>query len=116
MSCQELPRYRCHKEVWALKIAEVRTVQEPVYERAVCRGCAALGSACGRCERCQWLAEHGNPGYVIVPEDQRYARFCVTAAWVNQHKPQAGGYWVVYKDGYQSFSPKEAFEDGYALI
>jgi len=37
----------------------------------------------------------------------------VSAAWVAKHDPKAGGYYVVYKDGYASFSPAEAFDDGY---
>jgi len=35
--------------------------------------------------------------------------------YLKKHNPQIGGYYVLYKDGYESFSPKEAFEDGYAL-
>lgn len=30
--------------------------------------------------------------------------------------PAAGGYYVVYEDGYQSYSPAKAFEDGYAPV
>jgi hypothetical protein len=33
-----------------------------------------------------------------------------------KHKPEVGGYYVVYKDGYRSFSPAEAFETGYEKI
>lgn len=40
----------------------------------------------------------------------------VDEGWVRQHKPQAGGYAVVYNDGYMSFSPAEPFEAGYALV
>lgn len=32
-----------------------------------------------------------------------------------KHKPYAGGYYVVYEDGYTSFSPAEAFESGYTI-
>lgn len=112
----EMPRYRCHKEVWALKVGEIIQVQEPTFQGAVCRGCVQFGSACGHCERCRWREEHSDPGYVIVPEDQRYARFCVQKSWVLKHKPVTGGYYVVYKDGYSSFSPQAAFEEGYAPI
>lgn len=51
----EMPRYRCHKEVWALN-------------------------------------------------------------YVRKHSPKVGGYFVVYPDGYQSWSPEEAFESGYTRV
>jgi hypothetical protein len=35
---------------------------------------------------------------------------------LDKHKPEVGGYYVVYKEGYKSFSPAGAFEEGYALI
>lgn len=79
----EMPKYRCHKDVWALKIAEVLNSSEPGMARA------------------------------LVPEDPRYAVFSVTHEYAAKHNPQPGGYFVVYKDGYKSFSPAEAFEDGY---
>lgn len=41
----------------------------------------------------------------------------VQASYMAQHAPQVGGYFVVYEpDGYQSYSPAKAFEDGYTLI
>lgn len=40
----------------------------------------------------------------------------VDREWVARHKPQTGGYFVVYADGYQSFSPAKAFEDGYTRV
>lgn len=36
--------------------------------------------------------------------------------WFIKHTPQVGGYLVEYEDGYQSYSPAEAFESGYTLI
>ncbi len=36
--------------------------------------------------------------------------------YCKKHKPVAGGYYVLYKDGYESFSPAKAFEEGYSLI
>ncbi|MFZ2306826.1 MAG: hypothetical protein WAW73_20320 [Rhodoferax sp.] len=38
------------------------------------------------------------------------------ADWHQKHKPQVGGYLVQYEDGYQSFSPAKAFEEGYIRI
>lgn len=36
--------------------------------------------------------------------------------WHVKHQPQVGGYYVVYDDGYQSFSPAKAFEEGYTRV
>jgi hypothetical protein len=36
--------------------------------------------------------------------------------WHLKHKPEVGGYYVVYEDGYASYSPARAFEDGYTRI
>lgn len=36
--------------------------------------------------------------------------------WMARHKPVVGGYLVEYEDGYQSFSPAEAFESGYTRV
>ena len=80
----EMPRYRSHKEVRALKI------------RAITRN--ADGSA------------------IILPETRGHAQFTVDAGYVAKHDPKAGGYYVVYADGYKSWSPAEAFESGYTLI
>jgi len=83
VSC-EMPRYRCHKEVHALKIEKVVRMND----------------------------ESG----VLYPMDKRYGDFEVDTAYMQKHDPRAGGYYVVYADGYTSFSPAEAFEDGYTLI
>lgn len=40
----------------------------------------------------------------------------VDAAWSHKHQPDPGGYFVVYADGYQSFSPADAFESGYTRV
>ena len=40
----------------------------------------------------------------------------VTAAYMEKHKPQIGGYYVLYSDGYASWSPAEAFEEGYTQM
>jgi hypothetical protein len=82
----EMPRYQSHKKVWALKIKEVR------------------------------LVPAGPDVHTIVPEDGRYAPITISDEYVNKHKPEAGGYYVVYDDGYKSFSPAKAFDEGYSLI
>jgi hypothetical protein len=40
----------------------------------------------------------------------------VSQEWLNKHKPKIGGYYVIYGDGYTSYSPAKAFEDGYTLM
>lgn len=77
----EMPRYKSHKQVWALKIKAVEL--------------------------------HAASGHIIHPEDQRYAPFKVADEYIQKHNPQPGGYYVVYDDGYKSFSPAKAFEEGY---
>jgi len=85
---REMPRYKCVKEVWALKIAEIK--QDGEGENRETDGSA-----------------------MITPADEGFAPFKVSAAYMNKHKPQVGGYYVRYKDGYESWSPAEAFEEGY---
>lgn len=53
---------------------------------------------------------------VITPEEPEYGPFPVDAEYMGKHKPRIGGYYVVYEDGYKSWSPAEAFENGYIKI
>jgi hypothetical protein len=39
-----------------------------------------------------------------------------TLDWYKKHTPACGGYYVKYADGYASFSPAKAFEEGYAPL
>lgn len=49
----------------------------------------------------------------ITPVEDGYGVFLVTFEYMEKHKPHVGGYFVRYKDGYCSFSPAKAFEEGY---
>ena len=89
----EMPRYQCHKQVWALKIESIELVRVPSTE--------------GQGELV---------GAFITPVEEGYTPFRVDREYVQKHEPQAGGYYVVYKDGYASFSPAQAFEEGYTRI
>ena len=51
----------------------------------------------------------------IQPEENGYADIQVDSQFMLKHNPVAGGYFVVYEDGYRSFSPAKAFEEGYTL-
>lgn len=90
----EMPKYRCHKEVHALKIQDI----EYDHVAAKKEGRETDGSA------------------LIHPEEDGFAPFKVDANYLNKHSPVAGGYYVVYSDGYQSFSPAAAFEGGYVRV
>ena len=59
----------------------------------------------------------GEDGSAILYHDEKYfIPVKVDAEYVRKHKPQAGGYFVIYEDGYASWSPAEAFESGYTRI
>lgn len=79
----EMPRYKSHKTVWALKIAAIEILQD------------------GRAK--------------IAPKDQGYAAFETTLPYKPVFKGDENdlGYYVQYADGYVSWSPSKAFEDGY---
>lgn len=55
-------------------------------------------------------------GAHLMFEEAGYSPIAVDANWYRKHDPQKGGYYVVYEDGYVSFSPAEAFEGGYTRI
>lgn len=89
-----MPTYRSHKEVRALKIKSI----DFDYDKAVLEGRETDGSA------------------IITPEDEGYSPFRVNSEYIHKHDPKAGGYYVVYEDGYESWSPAKAFEQGYTRI
>jgi hypothetical protein len=53
---------------------------------------------------------------MITPYEEGYDSFRVSLSYVSKHTPQIEGYYVVYEDGYESWSPARAFEDGYTRI
>lgn len=48
--------------------------------------------------------------------NSRYSPRIVAKEVVSRYIPMPGDYFVVYEGGYESISPKAAFEDGYTLI
>lgn len=94
-TCTPMPQYQSHKKVWALKIAAISYDMDA----AIADGNRETdGSA------------------VITPVERGYAPFIVNAEYVRRHQPQVGGYYVQYADGYTSFSPARAFEEGYTRL
>lgn len=58
----------------------------------------------------------GDGGATITPSDAGFEPFTMAREFMLRHHPVAGGYLVRYEDGYASFSPAKAFEEGYTLI
>jgi hypothetical protein len=54
-------------------------------------------------------------GDVVFADFQRYGTLHCEAKMFSRYVPQPGDYLVFYEDGYKSFSPKKAFEDGYTI-
>jgi hypothetical protein len=53
---------------------------------------------------------------LLLIEDKGFSPIAVSKEYVDKHQPESGGYYVVYSDGYKSFSPASAFEAGYDRI
>ncbi|XUO88434.1 hypothetical protein RVM26_04860 [Halomonas sp. KM072] len=80
-----MPKYQSHKQVWALRIAGVEIHKD--------------GSA------------------TIAPKDDGYAPFRTRVGWADrfQGSEEDPGVYVEYEDGFTSWSPTKAFDDGYSL-
>ena len=83
----ELPKYRCHKVVEAVKIVGFSV-----------------------------FTARGAPKGQLLLKVDGYPDIEVSDEWWGKHKPKENGYFVRYEDGYESFSPAEAFEAGYTLM
>jgi hypothetical protein len=83
---REMPRYRSHKEVWALKIDAIEI--------------------------------HQDQSATIAPADEGFAPFKTKPGWAERWggSEDDTGYYVQYADGFASWSPTTAFEDGYTRI
>lgn len=82
----EMPRYRSHKTVHALKIGD---------------GMFGL---------------HANGDVTLPFADGGFSPITVDKAVVARYFPVPGDYLVIYEDGYRSISPGKVFEDGYTRI
>ncbi len=81
-----LTAYRCYKTVWAMKIDKINHLSDKVDD--------------DNGDRYELVSSVGN---TVV----------VTSTYIQRYSPYSGGYYVMYTDGYESFSPAKAFEDGY---
>lgn len=79
----EVPRFISHKEVHALEIERVESVNPPVR------------------------------GATVVFADERFGSIECEAKMFARYVPVRGDFFVFYEDGYKSFSPRKSFEEGY---
>jgi hypothetical protein len=91
-----MPAYKSHKTVYALKIRMIEDI-------------TSGGSYLHFEDIVSSDVRH-------VPVLLRYAPLYAGMDYISKHNPQPGGYYVVYEDGYKSWSPAEAFENGYTKI
>lgn len=82
----EMPRYQCHKKVWALKIARIDYPTK-------------TGGA---------IIHPADEGYAAFAVSADYVR--------RHHPLAGGYYVVYEGDGYKSYSPAQAFEAGYTRL
>jgi hypothetical protein len=82
-AAMEMPRYVSHKKVWALEIAEVSLRGQTSEDRK------------------------------ISFRDEGYAAIVAPGEMFSRYQPVSGDFYVVYADGYKSFSPRKAFLEGY---
>lgn len=88
MSKDQLPRFQSHKIVQAMKIRDIRHT-------------AATTFLVGE--------DPTDPGAELMEVE-------VSQDYANKHRPAVGGYYVLYPDGYESWSPAQAFENGYMRL
>ena len=82
----KLPKWKCHKIVEAAEVEAIKPYEDG-----------------------QWFLS-------LAVGDGEIEPHLVSREFMQKHKPRVGGYFVRYEDGYESFSPPEAFESGYARI
>lgn len=94
MSNTKLQQYKCHKVVWAAKIEHIET-PAPDFKPS---------------------ENNAQAFYPALLSLSGMATRNVSESWMAKHRPEVGGYFVEYEDGYSSFSPAATFESGYTAI
>jgi hypothetical protein len=85
---KELPLYVCHKKVRALEIRSIGNYTHDANDRLTRE---------------------------VVFADPEFKPIWVPGELFTRYSPLPGDYYVVYEDGYASFSPRKAFLEGYSL-
>lgn len=87
MDASKLPVWKCHKVVRAARIEQISTTTGPDAVRTL-------------------HLKGTNETWAAHVDNKIWSRFV----------PALGDYLVAYEDGYVSFSPAKAFEEGYTLV
>jgi hypothetical protein len=82
----QMPQYQSHKKVWALQIKEV------------------------------FRPSSSKELVTVSFVEADYAPIQVESEVCSRYWPREGDYYLVYEDGYQSISPRKAFEEGYTKL
>lgn len=99
----EMPKYRSHKTVHALKIIAVEKIKPTIEElNRILDGSAEM--------------DENPPPAGRLTVEHPFTPIEVGVEFMRKHDPQPGGYYVVYEDGYASWSPAKAFEEGYTRV
>jgi hypothetical protein len=85
----ELPRWECEKHVRAAKITGVIDLPSQ--------------------------GKEGDGGRLLEIYGP-YLPIYVQCNYVQKYQPEVGGYYVVYDDGFESYSPAKTFEDCYTPV
>jgi len=88
-----LPQYQCHKVVGALHIRSIELARIPLGDDEV--------------------DVSDLRGAIIIPAESGFPPFRVSPEFLRKHRPQVGGLFVVYDDGWKSFIPEKDFKRDY---
>lgn len=69
-----------------------------------------------RAAKITWIARDGQNIRIELRWGEVKYRVIVDDEWLSKHHAVVGGYFVVYDDGYTSYSPAKIFEEGYTQV
>ena len=99
---QALPRWRCHKTVHAVKLRAVDVITEEASDVITEANDAPTTTRIR-----------------LTPANSEHAAFDVPVEWWTRSyngNTLDCGYYVLFEDGYESWSPSKAFEEGYTRL
>lgn len=106
------PIYNCHKQVEAFQIAHITAQAKGTHDDTVpAQQYVLIPREDGTMDSVP-TAQHTE--YVLVDKTGEYVAV-VDDDYMSRNPVHTGGYFVRYQNGHESFSPEDAFVDGYTL-